>query len=574
MAGFIPLLVAALQVPTPGAPGLPGIWDPLTLAPDSSGQFAFFSSGVWEPDGLVTDDLDGDGYLDVVVTDTWKLYAYSGNDPLELIACSGRDGAVQWRTRLGTAVSVRGIPIAQLADIDGDGTRDLLVGAPGAPAASQVYGTFYGAAHLLSGADGGLIRRHHATVYREYLGFSVAGCDDLDGDGVGDYLVGGIQESQILTATTGRGWVRAYSGATGAELYVVRGTSLYFGNFGWAIQMVDDVDLDGLRDFVVGDPGHDGVPSYDNRGRVSLHSAADGSVIREWTGAAGESLGRHLAWIEDLDGDGCADILTTRADAPWDDRAVVVLGSASSLPLAVITRRQDESFADDLTTIPDLTGDGRRELVVTSPDAPAPAAGYRTGRVEILDGRSGDIIASFSTEEHPGPGNYLRCGTGAGHARRDPASGDVYMLLPFPLGEERRFHLLRPRKGIRLSASGVSAATLPALVDVELDFPDSEAGRGYLVLASSRRSPSTTVLGLEVPLAATPLLARVMLGAVGPQAGAMNGTLDAAGDAATTLLIPHAAAAYVGTTIHFCALSRVGLDGRAATAAVSLEILP
>ena len=75
--------------------------------------------------------------------------------------------------------------------------------------------------------------------------------------------------------------------------------------FGWRVRRVDDVNGDGRQDFAVAAPFH-----LANRGRVSVHSGKDGRELWSVSSATGSTiLGFSLETIDDVDNDGIRDVL-------------------------------------------------------------------------------------------------------------------------------------------------------------------------------------------------------------------------------------------------------------------------
>ena len=112
----------------------------------------------------------------------------------------------EWRQRgswsFGTTLSV-------LGDINGDGTPDLLVTAPGT--VSQVSYAF-----VLSGSEDRVLHQHETVPWESSnFGASACGLGDVDGDGVPDYLIG---EASWRANGDTPGFVRLYSGKSGAEI--------------------------------------------------------------------------------------------------------------------------------------------------------------------------------------------------------------------------------------------------------------------------------------------------------------------------------------------------------------------
>ncbi len=109
-------------------------------------------------------------------------------------------------------------------DVDGDGRRDLLVGAHGrlratrysGPFGDQATGEFRGAVAVVGSAGWRVLRTISPPTAGVGFGTSVAVAPDIDGDCTGDYFVGAAGDSQALTGSVQGGMAYACSGATGA----------------------------------------------------------------------------------------------------------------------------------------------------------------------------------------------------------------------------------------------------------------------------------------------------------------------------------------------------------------------
>src|SRR5690606_23600231 len=107
-----------------------------------------------------------------------------------------------------------GSGVSGISDVDGDGRGDLLVGAPGEYPGAHSGGN--GRAYVLSGTTGGLLRVLASPAPEQecpfvqfclLFGGSVAGVDDIDGDGRGDLLVSARGEDVAGLQDAGRAYV-------------------------------------------------------------------------------------------------------------------------------------------------------------------------------------------------------------------------------------------------------------------------------------------------------------------------------------------------------------------------------
>lgn len=132
---------------------------------------------------------------------------------------------------------------------------------------------------------------------------------DLDGDGTPDVYASDFSDN---TKANGGGKVVVHSGQSGKELLAIHGTVAGEG-LGTSPSDAGDVDGDGIGDLVVGAwQNREGATSG---GKVYLYSAAgNGKLLRSWTARqAGDTLGFDACGIGDVDGDGNVDFLLTSA---------------------------------------------------------------------------------------------------------------------------------------------------------------------------------------------------------------------------------------------------------------------
>ena len=226
---------------------------------------------LWPGLGRGADDVDADGYDDLLATDpetaaTALLPGPFRDDtvPSAVFTISEPD-AGNWSFAMG--------------DVDGDGALDLAFGVGN----SSTVGTYSGRAAFFRGPVRGDVAFEDADAFLEAeearvgLGNSVSIAGDLDGDGDDDIVVGatGVY-SDITGALVVFHSLWSGTASTADADLVIDGTQLG-GSFGWSFATDGDVDGDGRDDIVVGAPydvGEDGGLA----GSVSIirSSALDG----------------------------------------------------------------------------------------------------------------------------------------------------------------------------------------------------------------------------------------------------------------------------------------------------------
>lgn len=276
-------------------------------------------------------DVDGDGLGDVLVGAAGNDDAGSGAGRAYLVlgdTLTGdldlADADASWTGE--AAGDAAGASVAGLGDADGDGLDDVLVGAWGGDTTAANAGQAY---VLLGGAlpaDGAALSSAATTLLGEgvddFAAYAAAGPGDVDGDGLGDILLGAYGDapagsrsgrSYLVYASTISGLStldlgsadHRFSGEAGSDLSGIR------------VAGAGDVDRDGLADLMVSAPANDAAGS--NNGKVYLVLAGNLPTTRNiglasadfaFTGEAiGDQAGYGIAGVGDVDGDGFGDML-------------------------------------------------------------------------------------------------------------------------------------------------------------------------------------------------------------------------------------------------------------------------
>ncbi|MCO4769651.1 MAG: FG-GAP repeat protein [Deltaproteobacteria bacterium] len=405
--------------------GWSGLGDASALTPVAWG------AGTLEGRGKVLSnagDINGDGLSDFITSNPsygsgqGRAWIYLGtgfaatNPPAALTHLATITGAAG--DELGSGVA--------LADLDGDGFDDVIIGAPQSSSASPPAGktyVFWGSPILTGGAwptaaAGVTIAGSFAT---EQCGTDVATAGDANADGFDDLVVGcpwfdpgppasGLRgRAQLFYGRTRSSWA-AVSSATQYNAQWV-GTAFETG-VGNVVSDIGDHNGDGYGDFGLGSPTHSGG---NGRACIVLGRAAplSGSLWldaadRCWTGVSAQGVGSYMTGGGD-DGDPYEDLLiggplsnggrgflakVIGGPSPWvsgpiaDRWQFIVWGSVAT------------EEAGSSGCYADLDGDGLSDIVAPTPGFDGPLGGDQ-GRVSILTSPDTQYAELFDPGDAP-----------------------------------------------------------------------------------------------------------------------------------------------------------------------------
>jgi hypothetical protein len=245
----------------------------------------------------------------------------------EAIAASVLTSEPAWRTYPHVVhTALYGQAVEGAGDVNGDGLGDLVVGAPG----SDLGCCQPGAVVVFHGRPTGPSLQAsweaEGPNFLDGYGAGVGSAGDVNGDGFDDLVFSG-------------------SGGAANRVLVYHGSAQGLGTTStWSIQTTasgtywplpavgaGDVNGDGYADLIVGSSGYNG--GFTNQGRALVfHGSSSGlSTSPDWTqlgGTANEHLGLSVASAGDVDGDGYAEVLVANATS-----VRLYRGSASGLAI-------------------------------------------------------------------------------------------------------------------------------------------------------------------------------------------------------------------------------------------------
>ncbi len=298
-------------------------------------------------------DVNGDGYADLIVG------AYqddnNGNNSGSARVFSGVNGSILYTFNGDSADDLLGESVSGAGDVDGDGHADLIVGAYG----DDNNGPASGSARVFSGLDGSILYTFNGDSAFDYLGASVSGAGDVNGDGYADLIVGAYQDDNNGNNS---GSARVFSGVNGSILYTFNGDSAY-DRLGFSVSGAGDVNGDGYADLIVGAP-------FDNNlsGSARVFSGLDGSMLYTFNGdfVGNAFFGTSVSDAGDVNGDGVADLIVG-AQALLSEGlpyAQVFSGLNGSILYDFFGDSAGDSFGVSVSGAGDVDGDGYDDLIV------------------------------------------------------------------------------------------------------------------------------------------------------------------------------------------------------------------
>lgn len=335
-------------------------------------------------------DVNGDGVGDLLLGDP-----HAGSNAGRAYVVLGRRGGewpspfslsdADWQLELPRTYAFGG-SVASAGDVNGDGLSDILVGA-------AHDGARNGTAYLYLGRERGVppisskMRSPHCPTCVPLAPPNLAGLGDTDGDGLSDFLVaypGSIDLPGAVALVHGRpqdDWPLSLDLQTDAgALFQAPGTLQ-------TVSPVGDVDGDGLRDMLIGDPSPMDSRVFIVLGRrgdawaappaaVDLVTRADASYLDSNPLGIPGRLGAGLAPMGDVDGDGRFDFAFGNPGVGGGPNRTAIVRAGlmthtHDMPVSaadfLVSGSPNSQLSGEYLSSGDVNGDGVRDLLIGAP---------------------------------------------------------------------------------------------------------------------------------------------------------------------------------------------------------------
>ncbi|MCM2264081.1 MAG: integrin alpha [Desulfuromonadales bacterium] len=375
------------------------------------------SAGDFNADGI-SDLIIGARGVDFVTGEVYIIYGTSGmiSSPFDLTQLNGSNGLI---IKGVTSGDEAGYSVAGCGDFNGDDIDDIIVGAL---SADSIAGTEdnRGKAYIIFGKPGGHptpLRLANLTAEQglvlhgvadwDQAGWSVAGANDVNGDGLSDIITGaphvnpdGVNYGQAYVVfgratptLTGSIHLDSLDGNNGFKISSGLTAS---GFFGGSVAGIGDINADGYADVIVG-----ARDAYGSTGRayVIYGSATEyppiivAELLDGQTGfklacseMEGGSCGESVAGAGDLNGDGCLDF-TVGAPGKYPNgllsgQTFVIYGRAEAFPEQFSLDNLDgvegfkingvsefDASGSSVAALGDINNDNADDLIIGAPYA-------------------------------------------------------------------------------------------------------------------------------------------------------------------------------------------------------------
>lgn len=361
-------------------------------------------------------DINGDGYDDIIIGSSgadpnsrnaagisYVIFGKSnGFSDIDLASLNNTQGF----KILGQSYSdVSGSSVAGAGDINNDGYKDIIIGAP------ATYSGKTGKSYIIFGKANGFtdIDLNNLSLdqgfkitgqYGDTCGLSVSAAEDINGDGFDDIIIGAPmyqlnKKGEVYVfygKQTGFENINLYNSLSSSDGFRIIGEEIG-DRLGISVASAGDINRDGYKDIIIGNRPN---PSYMNGisttyvifGKADIAADIDLTNLTPSQGfkiygeTIGDEAGYSVASIGDINADGYDDIIIGAYNAlDGTGKSYIILGKAdgfvdinlvdllSNQGFSITGAYSGDSSGFSVSGAGDINGDGYDDIIIGAPYA-------------------------------------------------------------------------------------------------------------------------------------------------------------------------------------------------------------
>jgi hypothetical protein len=301
-------------------------------------------------------DVNGDGFRDLMI----GAESFDSNrGRVYVYFGSASMDAVADLIMTGENISDEfGYSVSSAGDINSDGFSDMIIGAESYGANSGKVYIYYGSYSIDNVADVTMTGQSAMS-----LGSSVSDAGDVNGDGYDDIIVGG----ESYNSFTGISLIY-FGGATQdttADLTLTGETTTSY--YGASVSGAGDVNGDGYADVIIGAYGYNGITGKAYLNMYGMNGTFVSGMNISGSGVLNQ-LGQSVSGAGDVNGDGYSDmIIGAPSLSPNTGNAYIFFGGPGMDNIADVTmagEASDNRLGQSVSGAGDVNGDGYADVIV------------------------------------------------------------------------------------------------------------------------------------------------------------------------------------------------------------------
>lgn len=301
--------------------------------------------------------------------------------------CYGQESVIEIFSPNMMKSGIFGTSMIMLNDITNDSFHDFIISAPGELQSGRVY--FFDGATYSSFIE---LKSPNAELYGGF-GTALSNVGDINNDSFEDILISAPYEDPG-TSVTNSGRVYCFSGKDTSLIHEIRSpVELPSGEFGKALSGIDDLNDDGINDFIISCGGaFPAVYVISGKDTSTIH------IIKNPVLNTGTHWGDRVASAGDLNDDGYEEILVSAYGA---DLVYIYNGKTGEIYETIKSPSSDSfvSFGWAIDGGIDINNDDIPDIIIGSPND-NPTLGLDTpevGRAHIFSGADLTIIQELKS---------------------------------------------------------------------------------------------------------------------------------------------------------------------------------